>query len=186
MTSSMVPRSSLIAAARLSTPTGPPSNFSMTVSSSLRSSMSKPSGSTSSMLSAASATSPLMMPAALTSAKSRTRRSSRLAMRGVPRDRSAMRSAPSGCRLQLQNRRAADHDFRQFLGAVELQPLHDAEAIAQRRGQQTRPGRGAHQGEGRQVELDRARARGPRRSSDRAASPPWPDTALPRRRGLRR
>jgi hypothetical protein len=37
-----------------------------------------------------------MMPPALTSAKSRTRRSSRLAMRGVPRERSAMRVAPSG------------------------------------------------------------------------------------------
>ena len=38
----------------------------------------------------------LMSPAALTSAKSRTRRNSRLAMRGVPRERSAMRVAASG------------------------------------------------------------------------------------------
>ncbi len=49
------------------------------------------------MSSAAIATSALMSPAALTSAKSRTLRSSRLAMRGVPRDLSAMRCAPSAC-----------------------------------------------------------------------------------------
>src|SRR5258705_7851151 len=56
MTSSSVPRSSPIAAARLSMPTGPPSNFSITVSNSFRSSASKPSGSTDSRSSAALAT----------------------------------------------------------------------------------------------------------------------------------
>ncbi|CFW47472.1 Uncharacterised protein [Bordetella pertussis] len=52
MTSSMVSRSSPIAAARLSTPTGPPSNLCTMASSSLRSMTSRPCGSTSSMASA--------------------------------------------------------------------------------------------------------------------------------------
>ena len=41
---------------------------------------------------------------------------------------------------------------------VELEALHDAEAIAQRRREQARTRRGAHQRERRQVDLDRARA----------------------------
>ena len=56
ITSSSVPRSSPTAAAMLSMPTGPPSNFSMIVSRNLRSSVSKPCGSTSSRSSAAPAT----------------------------------------------------------------------------------------------------------------------------------
>ena len=51
------------------------------------------------------------------------------------------------------------HDALQFVVAVELEPLHDAEAIAQRRRQQARARRGADQRERRQVDLDRARAR---------------------------
>ena len=51
-TSSIVSRSSPMAAARLSSPTGPPPNFSSTASSSLRSITSKPMTSTSSMRSA--------------------------------------------------------------------------------------------------------------------------------------
>ena len=50
--------------------------------------------STSSMRSARSATSTVTRPVAFTSAKSRTRRRSRLAMRGVPRERLAISSAP--------------------------------------------------------------------------------------------
>ena len=42
---------------------------------------------------------------------------------------------------------------------VELQPLHDAEAVAERRGQQSRARRRADQRERLQVELDRARGR---------------------------
>ena len=64
-TSSMVPRSSPMAAARDSTPTGPPSNFSMMVSSSRRSMRSKPFGSTSSMSMAARAVGLVDAPAAL-------------------------------------------------------------------------------------------------------------------------
>jgi hypothetical protein len=47
----------------------------------------------------------------------------------------------------------------QVLRRVELQALDDAEAVAQGRGQQAGAGGGAHQGEGRQVELDGARRR---------------------------
>ena len=57
---------------------------------------SRPSRSISNARSASSATSRVMTPSALTSAKSRTRRSIRLAMRGVPRERRAISIAPSG------------------------------------------------------------------------------------------
>jgi hypothetical protein len=60
-------------------------------------------------------------------------------------------------------RRAAD-DVGQVLGRVVLQPLHDAEAIAQRRGQQPGARGRADQRERRQVELDGARRRARRRS----------------------
>ena len=67
-TSSSVPRSSPTAAARLSTPTGPPSNFSITVSKSLRSIVSKPCGSTSSRSIAAFATRSSTVPSPFTCA----------------------------------------------------------------------------------------------------------------------
>ena len=49
--------------------------------------------------------------------------------------------------------------LRQLLGAVELEPGDDAEAVAQRVGQHAGAGGRADQGEGLQVELDRARRR---------------------------
>ena len=49
-------------------------------------------------------------------------------------------------------------DALQLRMIVELQPLHDAEAVAQRRGQQPGARGRADQRERRQVELDRARA----------------------------
>ena len=55
--------------------------------------------------------------------------------------------------------RGAPHDALEILHAVELEPLHDAEPVPQRRGQEPGAGRRADQGEGRQVELDRARRR---------------------------
>ena len=93
--SSIASGSSLIAAASAFTPTGPPPNFSMIVSSSRRSTSSKPWASTSSSLSASCATLAVMAPFARTCAKSRTRRSSRFATRGVPRLREAISRAPS-------------------------------------------------------------------------------------------
>ena len=95
-TSSIVSRSSLMAAARLSTPTGPPSNFSITDKSNFLSITSRPMLSTSSIVSAESATTWLIVPSALTSAKSRTLRKSLLTIRGVPRERIAISVAPSG------------------------------------------------------------------------------------------
>ena len=56
------------------------------------------------------------------------------------------------------SRRAPDHE-RQILGPVVLEPVGDAEAVAQRRGEQPRPGGGADQREGRQLERHRAGAR---------------------------
>src|SRR3546814_12417917 len=64
-----------------------------------------------------------------------------------------------GYAVDAQDLRRALHDPGQVFGAVELQPLDDAEAVAQRRGQQAGAGGGADQGERRQVELDRARGR---------------------------
>jgi hypothetical protein len=77
-------------------------------------------------------------------------------MRGVPRERLAISAAPCASQSMPRILRRAAHDAREFFRRVELQALHDAEAVAQRRGQQARARGGADQGEGRQVELDRA------------------------------
>ncbi len=79
-------------------------------------------------------------------------------MRGVPRERRAISSAPSASMATSSSLRRAVHDARELLGRVELQARHDPEAVAQRVGEHARAGRGAHQREGRQVELHRARA----------------------------
>ena len=92
-------------------------------------------------------------------AKSRTRRSSRVATRGVPRARRAISVRGIGQELQPEQPGAAHHDRLQLGHLVELQPGHDAEPVAQGRGQEARPGGGADQGERRQVEPDRARRR---------------------------
>ena len=91
----MVLASSPVLAASVSRPTGPPPNFSIIVLSIVRSTWSRPSSSTSSMFSASRAMSTVIWPSPFTCAKSRTRRISRLAMRGVPRLRLAISSAPS-------------------------------------------------------------------------------------------
>jgi hypothetical protein len=62
-----------------------------------------------------------------------------------------------GVAVDAEDARGAAHDPGQLLGRIELQPLDDAEAVAQRRGQQAGAGGGADQGERRQVELDRTR-----------------------------
>ncbi len=53
----------------------------------------------------------------------------------------------------------AQHDALKLVGLVELQPRDNAEAVTQRVGEHAGPGGGAHQGEGRDVELDGARRR---------------------------
>src|ERR1700693_5765554 len=104
----MVSASSPIACARFSSPTGPPENFSITASSSLRSMTSSPSASTSSSLSAASAIA--LLP---------------------PRRRAGRRAGDLARALlvqrHLQEPGGAPHDRRELLLAVELEPHHDAE-----------------------------------------------------------
>ena len=65
---------------------------------------------------------------------------------------------------RLEQAGAALDDARQLLGRVELQPRDDAEAVAQRIGQHAGARGRAHQREGLQVQLDRARRRALRRS----------------------
>ena len=79
----------------VSTPTGPPPNFSTMVERMRRSIGSSPAWSMASRWSARAATSRVTVPSPSTSAKSRTRRSRRLAMRGVPRERRAISAPPS-------------------------------------------------------------------------------------------
>lgn len=79
-------------------------------------------------------------------------------MRGVPRERRAISSAPSGPRSKPRMRAAGD-DAAQLVRLVEVEAQRDAEAVAQRRRDQPRARRRADQGEGRQVDLDRARRR---------------------------
>jgi hypothetical protein len=78
-------------------------------------------------------------------------------MRGVPRDRRAISIAPSDV-MPRSSSRAAHHQF-QFLDRIELQPHRNAEAVTQRRRQQSLPRRGAHQREARQVDPHRSRRR---------------------------
>ena len=94
----------------------------------------------------------------LTWAKSRTRFSSRLATRGVPREREAIVARALGVDLDPEDPGRALDDQRQVLGAVVLEAVGDAEAVAQRRRQQAGAGRRADQGEGRQRQGHRAGA----------------------------
>src|SRR5207237_10338217 len=82
-TASTVPDRSPAAVAKMSRPTGPPPNLSISETRIFRSIASRPAASTSSRCSARSATGRVTPPSPSTSAKSRTRRSSRLAIRGV-------------------------------------------------------------------------------------------------------
>ena len=93
-----------------------------------------------------------------TAAKSRTRRSSRPATRGVPRDRRAISTAPSAARARPRRSRAPIDDSHQVLDLVEIYPHGDAEPLPQRRGDQAGAGGGPDQGKRRQVDAD-----GPRR-----------------------
>jgi hypothetical protein len=80
----------------------------------------------------------------------------------------ASRTAPSvirsdlgrGPRLDVEAKDAgrAGDDLLQVFGRIKIEPVDDAEAVAERRGQEPRPGRGAHEREPGQVELDGAGA----------------------------
>ena len=80
-------------------------------------------------------------------------------MRGVPRDRRAISAAAASSigtpRIRAERRTISSRSA----GVVELEPVHDAEARAQRRGQQPGARRRADQRELLQRHLHRARAR---------------------------
>ena len=159
-TSSMVSRSSPIAAARLSTPTGPPSNLSSTLRSSLRSIRSKPTASTSSIASAASATCAVMLPSRLHLGDNRARGAAAGWRSAACRARAwRFPARPPASNRRIQQRRRARDDARQFLGVIELQPRDDAEAVAQRIGQHARARGRTDQRERLQVQLHAARRR---------------------------
>ena len=101
----------------------------------------------------------LTTPSPRTSAKSLTRRSSRLAIRGVPRDRPAISSAPSSRSVTPEQAGRPADDHAELGRVVEVQVPGEAEPVAQRRGQQPGPGGRADQGERRDVQRHRGRAR---------------------------
>ena len=57
--------------------------------------------------------------------------------------------------MNVEQLAGAADDRREFGGLVEIEPVHDAEARSQRRGDETRAGRRADQGEGRQINAHR-------------------------------
>src|ERR1700704_4526827 len=101
----------------------------------LRSRSSKPNSSTSSRARAFLAASRSIRFARATWAKSRTRRSRRLATRGVPRLRGGDAQQPG----------RALHDLRQLLRPVEVEAVDDAEASPQRGADEAGAGGGPHQ-----------------------------------------
>ncbi len=78
-------------------------------------------------------------------------------MRGVPRERCAILPAAARIDGHTENARGTRDDLLELGRGVELQALHDAEAIAQWRGQQTRARGRAYQGERLQGQLDGTR-----------------------------
>ena len=80
-------------------------------------------------------------------------------MRGVPRARRAISSAPSSPSGMRQDAGAAPHDLLQFLDRVEIEADRDAEAVAQRIGEQAEPRGRRDQREAGKIDLDRARRR---------------------------
>ena len=81
-------------------------------------------------------------PSARTSAKSRTRRSRRLAMRGVPRLRRAISHAPSSSMVHVEDAGGAGDDGLELVGVVVVEPGDEPEAVAQRPGDEAGAGGG--------------------------------------------
>ena len=79
-------------------------------------------------------------------------------MRGVPRARRAISLAPSAVMPRPSRRAPRLTTCSSSLG-VEIEPHRNAEAVAQRRGDQARARGRADQGEFRQIDPDRARRR---------------------------
>ena len=80
-------------------------------------------------------------------------------MRGVPRERRAISLAPSSSSATFSRLAERRTIVARSACVVELQARDDAEAVAQGVGEHAGARGGAHQREGRQVELDRARRR---------------------------
>ena len=80
-------------------------------------------------------------------------------MRGVPRERRAISLAPSARHADAEHARAAVDDQLELRLGVEIQPHRNAEAVAQRIGEQPRARGRADQRELRQIDLHRARRR---------------------------
>ena len=148
-----------------------------------RSTLSRPSSSTPKSSRPSLAVAPSMKPSPRTSAKSRTRRRRRLATRGVPRERSDIRMAPSASMPHLQDPGRPLDDGPQVRRVVEIQPADEAEAVAQRPRDEAGAGRGADQGEARAAPGGWSERSGPCRSGCPAGRPPWPSRASPRRSG---
>ena len=100
----------------------------------------------------------VISPAWRTWAKSRTRRRMRFATRGVPRDRRAISLAAARVDADAEQPRRALDDALDVGGVVVVEPVRDAEAVAQRRGQKPGAGRGADQRERLQLEPERVGA----------------------------
>ena len=146
------------------------------------SSRSRPCSSTSNSSRPIRATSPVTAPSWRTSATSRTRRSRRLATRGVPRGAPAISAAPSASVRTAEDAGRAQHDRRELLPGVVVEPRREPEPLAQRQRDQPRAGRRGDQREPRQVQPDRARGRALAEHDVERCSPRAPDTAPPRRR----
>jgi hypothetical protein len=82
----------------------------------------------------------------------------------------------------LEDGRGAGDDALEVGLAVEVEPRGEAEAVAQRAGDQPGPGGRADEGERRQRQADRPRARPLADRRCRAGSPPSPGRGSPRRR----
>ena len=80
-------------------------------------------------------------------------------MRGVPRERLAISSAPSGSSSTPRIVRDPPQDRGELVGVVVVEAGDEAEAVAQRTGDEPGARGGADEREARQVEADRARAR---------------------------
>ena len=80
-------------------------------------------------------------------------------MRGVPRDRRAISSAPSGSSGTPEDARGALDDRDEVGGVVVVEAGDEAEAVAQRAGDETGARGGADEREARQLEADRPRRR---------------------------
>ena len=82
-----------------------------------------------------------------------------MAIRGVPRERRAISTRPGGVQPGAEQLGGTVHDVLQGAGVVEVQLGGEPEPVAQRARQQAGPGGGADQGEPRDLQRDRRRAR---------------------------